>query len=62
MGKIIADITAVLTFNMLGSMFVEILIAGETSINPTLIYGSDIGTETLGIKVVSWRQIDGMEF
>lgn len=30
MRRIIADITAVLTFNTLGSMFVEILIAGMT--------------------------------
>jgi hypothetical protein len=29
MRRIIADITAVLLFNMLGSMFVEILVAGR---------------------------------
>lgn len=37
-------------------------IAGKTSINPTLIYGGDMSTETLGIKAISWREMDRTVF
>ncbi len=37
----------------LGSLRKWQTISGKTSINPILIYGGDMGTETLGIKTVS---------